>query len=811
MSPCTLCDLPTPDPPVSDETVTGTFCCRGCLEVTRAVGADALSAPESGEQISNRESQVPEDAAETYVAIDGMHCTTCETFIGILADRAPGIYDANTSYASGIARVSYDSDQLAEDDILSALSGYGYKARFPDDVHDRYRYRDDTVTRLLIGGFFTMLIMPWYFFYLYPSYIGIETGILTVDSTTAVGVYLPLTIIGLMTSVVLFYTGYPVLRGAYVSLRAGQPNMDLLVTVAAMSAYGYSTVALAIGSTHLYYDVSVAVIMVVTLGKYYEDVMRERGMGLLTSLTRAHVREATRFIRNGSDTEVVPITELSPGEHVVVQPGDRVPVDGTVVDGVADVDESVLTGEALPATKEPGDRVIGGAIALDNALVIEVGDDAESTLDRIASMLWDIQSGSQSVQRLADKLATIFVPIVLILGVSVTIVQLVFGSTVAAALLAGLTVLVVSCPCALGLATPLAISAGLRDGLENGIVVTNAAVFEKVPDIETIVFDKTGTLTTGNMQVRSVDGSNEALQRAAAVEQFADHPVASAIVEHARSALRADGGIPEEAPPGDVAFNHIQHSPDSGLLRRAHDFTRHPGKGVSGVVGADRVVVGSPGFVTDHVTEIPDSLQTSIESAHQSGALPVVVAWENEAQAVIIIDDQERTAWEDTISTFSSHHVVVLTGDDVSATKSFQAHPAVDEVFAGVPPDGKAAAVQQLTASGPTVVVGDGTNDAPALAKADLGIALGEGTARAADAADVIATDLDAVPRIFDLATGTRRRIRENVVWAFCYNAVAIPLAVLGMINPLFAALAMAASSVLVVTNSSRDILKKNH
>lgn len=820
MGSCSLCDLPTPTPAVTDSAVDGSFCCRGCLEVSRVLGADdrpddSPSLADFDDGADSGRSSIPDHAAESFLAFRGMHCTTCEAFIGLLGEETDGVYSVDANYASGIARVGFDPDAIDEANLPDRLSGYGYRAQFPDDESDAGD-QDAVVARLLIGGFLTMLIMPWYLFYLYPTYVGIETGILTVDATTPLGVYLPMGIVGLFSSVVVFYTGFPILRGAYVSLRARQPNMDLLVAVAALSAYGYSSVALATGSTHLYYDVSVVVIMAVTIGNYYEDRIRSRATGMLSTLTAARVREATRLAdrHEGADgtLESVPVADIRPGEQVLVRPGDRIPLDGTVREGIADVDESVLTGESLPVTKRPDEPVIGGAVVLDDALVVEVGADAESTLDRIASLLWSIQSGSGSTQRLVDTLATIFVPLVLVLGVTILAWQLSIGASVATALLAGLTVLVVSCPCALGLATPLAVSAGLRDGLDRGIVVANDALFETAPEAETIVLDKTGTLTAGEMSVRTVHGPDEALRRAAAVETFSDHPVAGAIIEHASDCFpfRFDGGVSGDVDPDDRTDrpqNADTHATTDVDLPRATNFTRHPGDGVSATVEGDLVVIGRPGFIKRTVGSIPADLWDRIDESRREGTLPVVVGWGDRGRAVISIEDRLRDDWEAALESFDDLEVVVLTGDDEVTTAAIRDHPTVDRVFTGVPPDGKAETVARLAARGTTVMVGDGTNDAPALAQADLGVAMGDGTARAADAADVITTDLASVESVFDLATGTRRRIRENVGWAFCYNAIAIPLAVLGLVNPLFAALAMATSSVLVVTNSMRPIL----
>ena len=817
MSTCQLCDLPTPEPPVTETGVEGAFCCQGCLAVSRELDdADHLSeedvrmATAASRNGESGERDVPVDAAETYLTVDGMHCTTCEAFLSLRADSVEGVYAVEANYGMEVARVFYDPDTVEETQLPELLSahGYGFRLRGEESAEADARLRQrDAAQRLVVGGFFSMLVMPWYFVYLYPSYVGIETGILDVDATTPVSVYFPMVLIGLMTTVVLFYTGGPVLRGAWVSLRTRHPNMDLLVSVAALSAYSYSTVALATGSTHLYYDVSVAVVMVVTFGRYYEGNVRSQATSLLTAVTTAREREAVRLTDDGRET--VDTDDLEPGDRLVVAPGARIPVDGTVLDGIADVDESVLTGESLPVTKQPGDVVVGGSVVTDDALVVAVGPDVESTADRIATALWEIQSTTPGVQRLADALATVFVPLVLVLGTTVAAWQLLTGGSVAAALLAGLVVLVVSCPCAMGLATPLAISAGLRDALGRGVVVANEAVFEVAPEADVVVFDKTGTLTTGEMTVSDVAGDEHTLRFAAAVERFSSHPVADAILDATKGEQTAatDGGV--AVTPDSSDDNEASRPNNTWRVPEARDFTRHPGAGVSGTVDSHRVVVGTPELVEDRLGPVPDDLQRHVEQVEARGELAVVVGWKGRAQGVIAVGDREREEWEQVTETFADREIVVLTGDDGPAADRFREHPGVDSVFAGVPPDGKVETVRRLAATGTTVMVGDGTNDAPALAAADLGIALGDGTARAIDAADVVVADSDltAIETVFDLASGTRRRIRENICWAFLYNAVAVPLAVAGLINPLFAALAMAASSIIVVTNSRRSVL----
>jgi Cu2+-exporting ATPase len=359
----------------------------------------------------------------------------------------------------------------------------------------------------------------------------------------------------------------------------------------------------------------------------------------------------------------------------------------------------------------------------------------------------------------------------------------------------------------MGLATPLAVAGGLRDALRRGLVVTDGTLFEAAPSVETVVFDKTGTLTTGEMTVRSAVGDRDAVSLAAAVERQSSHPAADAIVAHAETdsgdaAVTTDGGETRPAEPDDSGGGG-----ERGPATVA-DFERRPGQGVSGRVDGRRVVVGTPELVESETRPLPDDLRTAVTDAHDSGDLPVVVGVGGAPAAVVVVGDRERAEWREVVDAFADREVVVLTGDDPAAAERFRDHPTVDEVFAGVPPDGKVATVERLAADGPTAMIGDGTNDAPALAAADVGIAVG-GTARAAEAAEVAIVDgsLADVPAVFDLAVATRRRIRENIGWALCYNAVAIPLAATGVLNPLFAALAMAGSSLLVVTNSRRKLI----
>jgi Cu2+-exporting ATPase len=773
---CTLCGLPTPDPPIADDDVDGEFCCRGCLEVTRTLGdVEDVDAEDARESLGTEESVDDADGEEAFLAVEGMHCATCEVFLESRAADHEGVQAADASYSSNMVRVAYDPDRMNRDDIPDLLSGTGYRARDVEDEADDEE--TDQVTRLLIGGFFGMMVMMWYVFLLYPRYFGVDERYLLMDLAGPSGEYL-MGNVWLMTTVVLVATGYPMFRGAYVSLESGHPNMDLLVALAAGTAYLYSTVSVLLGHFEVYYDISVVIVLVVTLGDYYENRIKERATGRLTELTEERVSEATR--RTDDGTETVPVEAVEPGDELVVGAGERVPLDGTVVEGTAAVDESLVTGESIPVRKEPGDDLIGGAVVTDGGVIVGVDDDATSTVDRLMSLLWEIQSTKPGAQRLADKIAAVFVPLVVVVALFALGWHLLSGAALQAAILTSLAVLTVSCPCALGLATPLAISSGIREALESGIVVTDASVFERATETDVVALDKTGTLTTGAMEVVDVVGDEAALGRAAAVEQFADHPVAAAVTEYA-------------APP------------DLPVA----EFTQHPGRGVSADVDGERVVVGRAELFAERDWSVPEHLRERYERGRANGRVAALVGWEGAARAAFVAGDRPRPGWEAVVSDLAAdHRVVVLTGDGEAAAARFRDHPAVDEVFAGIPPEAKSEVVERLRAEGTVAMVGDGSNDAPALATADLGIALESGTRLAADAADVVLTtdDLAAVPTVFSLTAATKSRIRQNLGWAFLYNAVAIPLAFTGLLNPLFAAVAMAASSLLVVANSARAL-----
>ncbi|WP_136602106.1 heavy metal translocating P-type ATPase [Salinigranum halophilum] len=798
---CTLCDLPTPDPPVTAEDVDGVFCCQGCLVVARTLD-DAASAELSPDEVDaaldegtdgpDADEPLPEDAVESYLAVDGMHCATCESFVeSRLRDGA--VYDADASYASGLVKVSH-APGLETADLATRIDGLGYRARDVDSEGERDA--SDQVGRLLVGGFFGMMTMLWYVLFLYPTYVGVDASLLLFDVSSAAGVYLVANI-WVMTTVVLGYTGFPILRGAYVSLRAREPNMDLLVATAATTAYVYSTLLVLTGANELYFDITVVVVLAVSIGGYYEERLRETAAGDLKDLSERRVSEAR--VRTETGTETVSLDEVQGGDEVVVRAGEPVPVDGVVADGSGAVDESLLTGESRPVRREAGDDVLGGSLLREGGLVVAADAEATRTLDRLVELQWSLRTTS-GAQRLADRLAGVFVPVVFALAAVATVAHLTLGATPTTALLTGLTVLVVSCPCALGLATPMAVASGVSEALSRGVVVRSGELFERATETDVVAFDKTGTLTTGRMAVQAVEGDAETLAVAAALEQFADHPVADAIVA---AAERADESA---LPPGTDPADGRLTAPDGG--REITDVEAHPGRGVSGTVGGREALVGSADLFAAREWVLPAELRRRATDARESGAVPALVGWAGRARGLVVAGDDPRPEWEAVVDSLADERrVVVITGDGEAAAARFAAHEGVDEVFTDTRPEAKVALVDRLREGGRVVFVGDGSNDAPALAAADLGIALESGTPLAVDAADAVVTtdDLRTVETVFDVTRATRSRIRQNLGWAFLYNVVAVPLAAVGLLNPLFAAVAMAASSIIVVLNSRRS------
>ncbi len=782
MTECDLCKNDVPEPPVTGKDINGVFCCRGCLSVYRILKESDIGTTDSildridkNNNIS-QEKEVPDNAAEIYLKVNGMHCTTCERFIEAVAEKKEGIYRCEASYSSEMAKVYYDNTVVRSESISAMLSGYGYTV-YPAGHTKSIDENNESVARVVLGGFFSIIGLLLYSLFLYPSYLG-GGGI--VELTGGELSFITANI-AVMTTFVLGYTGYPILRGAFVSLSVFRPNMNLLIAIAAVSAYLYSVGAVFQGNTDVYFDVSMAVIMVVSLGNIYEKKIKS-GKNILISRLAEGIAKSANVIRDGR-TQEKEISELSPGEYILVRTGERIPVDGTILRGDATIDETLITGESLPVYRKTGDHVKGGTVVTDNPVVIEVGNDAESTLDRLVRVIWNIQSSTPGVQRLADKIAAVFVPGALVLAIAAFIYHLLSGQTITSSLMTSLSVLIVSCPCALGLATPLAIASGLRDSLEHGIAIKNTSVFENSDRFDIIAFDKTGTLTTGKMEVIGDNYNEKALLFARSVETYSSHPAAKAITEYT-----------------------------SGPSRTVKDFKQFP-RGVSAKVGDIHVFAGHPEWLKEMGFTLAAEYRQKCERSNAKSMIPVAVGWDGAVREVILIGDRFRDDFKEIIDILKKDgiEIALVSGDSEDSVKDLRGIVGSELLFSRIKPESKIEIIRSLKMKGRVVMIGDGSNDAPAIAEADLGIAFGP-TALAADSSDVVILDdkPELIPAVLQVVRLTRRRIRQNLGWAFLYNAIAIPLAVAGLINPLFAAIAMVTSSLLVVTNSSRNMNLSN-
>ena len=728
-----------------------------------------------------------------------MHSATCEAYLETVAERLDDVRDASASYVTETVRVTYDGNSLDVDSLQDALSSLGYDATRRstsgpetdrrNEIEELLGYR--YIAGVVFGSFF---LLP-YIVVLYPaqlpSVFGSELALFTggQDAST-VALLLPFFL--LVGGVVLIVTGLPLFRGAYATLVARRPNTDLLVAATVLSAYLAGTIALVLGRVELYYDLAIVVAAVVVGAIFYESLVKRRARNRLTELTDSQVSTARRCLSNGMET--VPVDDLRPGDHVLVRQGERIPVDGTLAQGACTVDEAVVTGESLPRHREAGELLVGGSIVTEHAAMVRVGDPPTSSIDRLTTMVWNLQSTSHGRQRQADTAAGVVGPAIGLLAVAVTALWYWQSGMVLGAVLAGLTTLFVTSPWVLGLSTPLSVATSLRAALREGIVVFDETLFERLRETDVVVFDKTGTLTTGEMTVADSTGPMDLFRAVAVLEQYASHPVADAITGHfgversGTEPIDTDGGV-------DVT-----------------DFRRHA-TGVQGVVGGDDILAGTLSLFRDRGWEVDDATEAAVESAREAGQLPVVAGRNGTAEGVLRIGDERRENWESALSRLATRDldIVILTGDDSAATEPFRSHPDVDHVFAGVPPRGKQATVELLQTDNHVTMVGDGTNDGPALAQSDLAIALGSGTALSSEAADLTIADDDvaAIETTFELAETAGRRFRENTVLALTYNAITVPLALGGWLNPLFVMLAVVLSAGLVGLNANRSFRQK--
>jgi Cu+-exporting ATPase len=734
--------------------------------------------------------------------LEGMTCSACVNTIERALNNLEGV-SATVNYASETAHVLAPAE-VSTKKLIATVKSAGYSAQLLGDSNQFALHSKRSAVALFFALLFSLpaiaisMTMDWH--------EQIDARILqTLDDLRILHpMYSPTAwlVIALSAPVVLL-VAWPIHRAALRNLL--HPTMDNLISMGSLAAFGWSIYANSTGNGDVYTEVAAGVITFVVLGRFLESRAKRRASSALSALLALNVREVS-VIRGGL-TVLIPVENLEIGDEFVVAPGDRVATDGVIVSGNSSVDNSLITGESLPLTVGPGDRVIGSSVNINGRLVVRatrVGRDTEYA--RITSMVMEAQSTKAPIARLADRISSVFVPIVTVISLATFGVLRYNGYSLSDAIATAIAVIVIACPCALGLATPVALLVASGRGAQRGIIIRNPRVLEVARKVDTIVLDKTGTLTTGAMKVHEITVATDAgavlgasyeplireatiLSTALSIEEQNNHPIALSI----RDFISAQG-------IKSTSVSEFQVTPGSGAAGRVNLGTHSP-----------VVLIGSPAAVAHSTTPFHSLIASAVERGHEAGLSVSVLAWDGVALAVFAVGDELKTDAAETIAQLKNAGITpwLLTGDSEDAAQSIAKQVGIesDHVFSGALPQGKLTKIRELQSQSHTVVmVGDGINDAAALVGADVSIAMGTGTDVAVSSADItlMRSDLAAVLDALKLSKRTLRTIRVNLGWAFAYNIVGIPIAALGLLSPMYAAGAMAFSSLFVVTNSLR-------
>lgn len=735
---------------------------------------DKLSLSDISERIDKLGYQVRPAHAE--FDITGMTCAACSNRIEKVLNKQPAIQNATVNLSTEVATVDYYPGNMDESDIIERIKKLGYDATLKSEEQSdrkenelrRKKYKLILAAVLSLPLLLTML----------THLFGIHLPHIFMNPWFQFAFAFP----------VQFIIGWQFYTGAYKSLRSGSANMDVLVALGTSAAFFYSlyeSIKWMRGLTndpHLYFETSAVLITLILFGKYLEARAKSQTTNALSSLLNLQAKDA-RVMRDGKE-QLVSIDALQVGDHIIVKPGEKVPVDGVIIKGNSSVDESMLTGESIPVEKHMGDKVIGATMNKNGSFTMEatkVGKD--TALQSIVKIVESAQGSKAPIQRMADVISGYFVPIVVGIAILTFIVWMLFVKQgFEASLVAAISVLVIACPCALGLATPTSIMVGTGRAAEHGILFKGGEHLERTHEIDTIVLDKTGTITKGEPEVTDFTGDDRALQYLASSEQSSEHPLASAIVKYAEAQA--------------VSLEEVSH------------FEAVPGHGIRTQIDNEDIYVGNRKLMQQYNIEI-ETFEPNMQLFEAQGKTAMMIAYEGKVQGIVAVQDTVKPSAKDAIDELKAMgiEVIMLTGDNTRTAQAIASEVGIAEVIAEVLPEDKAEKVKALQAQGRKVaMVGDGVNDAPALALSDIGIAIGTGTEVAIEAADVtiLGGELTLIPEAIKLSHATIRNVKQNLGFAFGYNVIGIPFAALGLLAPWIAGLAMALSSVSVVSNALR-------
>ncbi|NLI92458.1 MAG: copper-translocating P-type ATPase [Peptococcaceae bacterium] len=724
-------------------------------------------------------------ANKVSLAISGMSCAACAAKIEKKLNKLEGVSQAAVNLAAEKAVVQYEASKITASQLINTIEGLGYHAEQIEETgKDREKeQREKEINRLKKELVISAVLSS-------PLILAMVLTLINLNIAFLHNEYFQF----LIATPIQFIIGFRFYKNAYYALKSKGANMDVLVAMGTSAAYFFSVYnAFFVPAGHegmmknLYFEASAVIITLILFGKYLEAVAKGKTSEAIKKLMGLQAKTA-RVIRDGKETDI-PIAEVEVGDLVIVRPGEKIPVDGTITEGSSSVDESMLTGESLPVEKYTGDMVIGATINKFGTFTFratKVGKD--TALSQIIQMVEDAQGSKAPIQKIADQVAGVFVPVVLLIAL-VTFLAWYFGvsggTEVTPAIISAVAVLVIACPCALGLATPTAIMVGTGKGAENGILFKGGEHLERTYKINTVVLDKTGTITKGQPEVTDIlpigtMTAEEILSLAAITEKKSEHPLGAAIYENAKK--------------------HFSNIPDPD------HFEALPGRGVEASIGDKRVSIGTRKLMREKNLDI-EAIETVIQKLEDEGKTAMLLAANQVIEAVIAVADTVKENSREAINELKKMgiDVYMITGDNLRTANAIAAQVGITHVLAEVLPENKAEEVEKLKKQGQVVaMVGDGINDAPALATADIGMAIGTGTDVAIEAADVtlMRGDLRSIPAAIRLSKKTMNKIKQNLFWAFIYNIIGIPFAALGFLSPIIAGGAMAFSSVSVVTNS---------